>query len=160
MATRNVTDCRIEKASLAAMADLYGVQVVFQTIGIDDRIPKLNEATCCPVYNQARTLDTDEGAQHFVELLVVSHANDQETAISEAEDWLTRHTGILRDLSARKKIEIQTTIEPEMGCKSLSLPHGFLSLLADLTCDFSHQYSRALSVAELEERRRQGKRPP
>ncbi len=141
------------------MPESHPATVVFQAIGRDARIADLDSLTATPLYNDKQQLSQNDGPEHFIELAVISAAEDDDRAVASAHDWLQTHRELLRDLDADTMLEFQTTIEPECGSKAIVLPAPFLQLLGSVGAKLVHQYIRVLSGAELAQLRREGRGP-
>lgn len=122
----------------------YPPNVVFQAIGQDSRIAKLDSLTNTPLYNKKQQLPAEEGGlADFVELAVVRDSHDEHSAVEEAQAWIEKHRELLQDLDADKMLEFQTGITPECGSKALVLPAPFVKLIASIDVRLVHQYSQS-----------------
>lgn len=114
----------------------FPVDVVFEAFGPDVRIHDFDRLTKRRGGSKEKT-----GRRRLHIQFMLGSGKDERAAIRVAERWLKKNFRLVRNLNARKIIELRTMLEESMASKIFILEPSFLELMSSANCALWHQYS-------------------
>jgi hypothetical protein len=128
--------------------------VIFEGFGEDPRLRELPNLTNTRPYGRFQQLEPSDSKSryYYVAVQIVDADMEESDALNAGLDWLVRHATIVKDLTTRRNLEVQTSLLPEDGSRALRIPPATSEVLSDFDCNLIHQCSRRLTPEELRER--------
>ncbi len=141
---------------------MSSIEATFIAIGTSPTILQLAEQLTGELQQRRAVGDTIKSSgmsaetNSFIMKLPLPDAEDH-LVLAEAERWLDRHATVLKNADGRKKIEFETYLGTNDGCRILTIPHSIVSLCASLGLDIANQAIREYTKEECDQMRRDRK---
>ena len=86
--------------------------------------------------------------QNAVIVEIPTGSGDDDSILDTVKNWLNRHRDALIQCDANKTLEFCTYLQPDIGSRTLTIPHSLIQIAAGLNLSVANQAIRILTEAE------------